>query len=84
MGTESERDNHIHKEIYPSQEYPRTEANQSRRKLPAEGSWPSGEKKTDLEILTSPKGGLHEKCLWKALEKPQIDDRFKEKKKRLS
>ena len=38
-------------------------------------------KKTDLEILTSPKGGLHEKYLWKALEKPQIDDGFKERKK---
>lgn len=39
------------------------------------------EKKTDLEILTSPKGGLHEKYLRKTLEKPQIDDRLKERKK---
>lgn len=62
-----------------TQEQKQTKA---RRKLPSKESWPSpGKKKTDLEILTSPKGGLHTKYLWKSLEKPQIDERFKERKK---
>lgn len=86
FGHESERDNHIHKEIYPSQAYPRTEADRSWRELPAGGGGGGGagqvqEKKTDLEIVTSPKGGLHEKYLWKALQKPQIDGRVKRRKK---
>lgn len=63
-----------------TQEQKQTKA---RRKLPSKESWPSPgkKKKTDLEILTSPKGGLHRKYLWKILEKPQIDERLKERKK---
>lgn len=39
-------------------------------------------KKTDLEILTSPKGGLYEKYLWKILDRLQINERLKEGKKK--
>lgn len=63
----------------PTQEQKQTEAggnSQPRRAGQVQ------EKKTDLEILTSPKGGLHKKYLWKALQTPQIDGRRKRRKKK--
>lgn len=83
MDGESERDNYIPKDLFPSQKYSGTEADQSQEETPLQGELAKSrkKKKTDLEILTSPKGGLHTKYLWKSLEKPQIDERFKERKK---
>lgn len=62
----------------PTQEQKQTEAGGSSQ---PRGAGQVQEKKTDREIVTSPKGGLHEKHLWKALQKPQIDGRLKRRKK---
>lgn len=62
----------------PTQEQKQTEAGGNSQ---PRGAGQVQEKKTDLEILTSLKGGLPEKYLWKALQKPQIDGGLRRRKK---